>query len=379
MQRYFSIISFFVLFSSISIVCAQNKITGELNSIGKNIEQSLMNNNPSYFNSILDKQVLLKKVLINSKNSQVVNFNLGFQNGFYQSFDLGSMLLSQLNTNGSYDFLKTYEKSGHHVLLFRSFSNDGLNYHEFYIDKKDDRLIITDMYVYMTGELISERLRRTYIANLYKILPEEADFYVENDKYRTYKILEKAQKLAENGNHKKAFKTWSKIPYDRKKEKTVQLTGIQIASFYNIDLYNQLSRKYESEYPQDPGFYLFSLNGLYDQNAFDQSLSCLDSLDNLVGCDPMLDYIRAEIFSRMGNEQETIVAYERLIHSMPAFEPGYLEFFEFYMSRNDYENALSVLDRMSFEFNYYKEDFQDFLQKYPSLIKSELYAKWLTN
>ena len=373
----FLLVTTFTLLSSL-LVTGQTDID-KANKIGSYIEQSLMNNNPSYINSIINKEKLLDKVIINSRNEQIRPFNQGFTNGFYHSFDLGNTVMAQLGFGGNYEFIRTYEKDQYLALLFRSFSDDGINYHEYYLEKVDGELAITDMYIYLTGELVSERLKRTYVTNLYQILPEEASYYFERDKFKAYKLLEKANNFASKGKHKKAFKVWSKIPIENKNDKMIQLAGIQFASFFNFYLYNQLSMNYGIKFPEDPGYYLFSVNGLFKQNAFKQSLQCIDSLDDKVGCDPMLEYLRAGIYSEMGQKQNASNAYNRLLSNEPEFEPGYLQLFDLYISDDNYNDAVQVLDRMTDVFNYYKEDFSEFLKNYPSFTKSETYTEWLEN
>lgn len=349
----------------------------ELNNIGFYLEQTLSNGNPAYFNQLFDKEALLDNILFNSKNKQIKHYNLGFRNGFYNSFDLGNIVLLQLGSGSTYSFIKAYQREGKNLLLFRSFTNDGINYHEYVVDGKEDNYRIVDMYVYLSGEYISERLRRTYRTNLVKLLPEEAAIFLSDKDYQAYALLDKARVLLEKGNDKKAFKTWEKIQPSSETERAVQLTGIQIASFYNIELYNQLCLKYERKFPEDPGFYLFSANGLYAQQSFNNSLRCIDSLDHKVGTDPLLDYLRGGIYAEMGELGAASKAYHRLINNMPAFEPGYLSLFEVYISQNDFTKATSLLEKMSTEFNYYKEDFSDYLQDFPNYIQSDEYNSWI--
>ncbi|MCG8696666.1 MAG: hypothetical protein MI922_01325 [Bacteroidales bacterium] len=348
----------------------------DFDQVGSFIEQSIENGDPSYFNKVFDKQLLLSKILVKSKNTQIKHFNIGFQNGFYRSFDMGNMILSQVGPNSSYEYIRSYKRESVPVLLFRSFSSEGINYHEFSMEEKNGEWVITDMYIYLTGEYVSERLKSTYVTNLYQILPEEADYYYEREKFKTYKLLEKAKVLADKGNHKKAFKTWEKISTNNRDDKLVQLAGIQIASFYNLELYNQLSLNYETKFPKDPGYYMVSLNGLFNQNAYEKSLQCIDSLSEVIG-DPMLDYLRGGVYSEMGNINEATIAYNRLVESLPEFEPAYIELFELHVLNNDFQEATDVLDKMTLVFNYYKDDFGDFLENYPNYIKSDTYSNWV--
>lgn len=376
-KERFSLISFFLIFISLHSLSAQEFSLKEIHTLGNQIEQSLINENPSYFNSLFDRHALLNKVLIQSKNQQIQNYNLGYQNGFYRSFDMGADFLNQIKNNGTFEFLHSYVKGNTSVLLFRSFSNDGLNYYEFYISSKNSKPVINDVYVFLSGELLSEKLKQNYYLNFQKYLPELARLYLSDETISITNALSNIEALVDKKKFAKATKVWLKIPADKQTNRTVLLSGIKVASYQSASTYATLTTKFQRNFPGDPGYYLAAINALYKQDYYLQSLACIDSLDHIVGVDPLLDYIRAEIYSQMGNEKETIGAYEQLIETMPLFEAGYLGLFDLYVSKEKFGNALELLDKMTVELDYYKEDFQDFLKNYPSLISTQMYTQWM--
>lgn len=379
LKYFFAFFSLTIFSVSLNQLSAQTKSQKEIEVFARQIEQSLINQNPSYFNSLFDSKELIDNILIKNRDHKILTYNLGFQKGFYQSFDMGSTFIEQIQNNGTFEYLHSYIKGDIPVLLFRSFSGQGLNYYELYVDTKDAKLVISDIFEYMSGELISESIERDYQTSLTNYLPKLANLHITPERQQMLKNIEKSQALLFKEKYKKAFKTWSAGYEFFADNRSFLLQGIKIAAIYKTAIYTELVATYNNLFPGDPGYYLSSLNALYGKDAYLLSLDCLDSLDVIVGNDPILDYLRAQIYSNMGNQNKTITAYERLINSMPLFEPGYLQLFDLYISKEDFQEALGVLDKMTVELDYYKEDFNEFLKNYPSLLSTEMYTQWMGN
>ena len=347
-----------------------------LNRFGKQIEAAIANNNPAYVNKVFSKKDFFSKIEIQSRNEDIIEFNGGFESGIYHSLNFGELIQSQTLGGGKFEYIKTYVRNNEVLLLFRLFTAQGINYHEYVVERHDEKYYITDVYIYMVGEYVSEGLKRRYLTHFCELLPEDADLFVSKEDYKTYVLLNKSRAELDKGKVAKALKIWNKIHANYRHKREVQLLGLQLASLQSVDMYKDLKVNFEASFPDDPGFYLFSANALFDKKEYELSLECLDSLDKKVD-DPMLDYLRGTILVEMGNGDRASEAYKRLIDYNPNFELAYLSLIDIYIKRKEYAEVTVVLDAMTSNLNYYKSDFQDYLKDYPDFINSSSYKNWI--
>lgn len=381
MKHFFSLFTIFIFcqagYSNNSALTEEE--LKKIQIFAKQIEASLENNNPIYFNSILNSEALLAKIItLPSNNYSTIQFNIGFMMGFKQNFDLGSLLVNEIENNGSYKYLRAYMSNNKPRILFRLFNQDGLNYHEYEITEVNGKYEITDIYVYLTGENISETLRRMYF---YEVSQNSSNndsdlqFDLPN---QAWKYLQKAQSAFEKGRFEKAVKIWNKIEPEQKEIKHVLLEGIMYASYCNTSLHGQLVNKYLSIYPDDPGYLLQSITGFLTIGEYKKALAAIDKLDKYLYYDPMLNFIRGRICTEMGNFKTAITYFERILDQMSDFDMAYFALLDLLIKSDNFNEATQLLDRMTFKFNAYKTDFDNILQEYPTFINSSEYLTWIS-
>jgi len=347
----------------------------QIEKFAANLQESIENGNPGYFNSSFDNSAFLKKIM--SENSSTVDndFNKGFQEGFQNSFDLGSMLVDDIKQkNGSYKFLHAYRSNDTYYILFRLFNNEGINYHEFEVKSENDKFKITDAYLFTSGEKMSETMARIY--NSFRILNSNPG----SDSLRYLQAisdLAKIKEIASKGRYNQAFKKWQKLPSTIRKDRIYLITGIQIASHLSELTYLKVYNQYISDFPDNSAKYLIPLGGFILQKNFRMALACVDSLDKRLNKDPMLNYLRGTLLYQMGNHAEAVNKMSVLIDLVPDFETGYYSLLGLYVKDKNYTLATHVLDKIVLAFNYYKDDFAPILKEYPEFIHSKEYQSWL--
>jgi tetratricopeptide (TPR) repeat protein len=372
-----TIVSLILLVENTRGLSSIEKDHAELKQIEKfaaNLQESLENGNPSYFNMSFDTNAFLQKITAENSNSMDTGFIKGFQQGLFDNFDFGSMLVDRIKQNGSYKFLHAYKRNDSYYILYRLYNNEGINYHEFEVKLENEKFRITDAYLFMSGEKISETMARIY--NSFRIvntnLMDDSLHYLQ-----AMTDLGVINTLASKGKYSKAFKKWQQIPSAFQKDKLFLITGIHIAAHLDEKTFQKIYNMYMLKFPDNSGKYLIPLNGFLLHKNYQMALACIDSLDKKINNDPMLDYLRASLFYEMGNHAEAVKKMTILINSIPEFETGYYSLLGLYVRDKNYLEATQVLDKIVLAFNYYKNDFASLLKEYPDFINSKEYQSWL--
>jgi tetratricopeptide (TPR) repeat protein len=346
----------------------------QIEKFAANLQESLENGNPSYFNMSFDTNAFLQKITAENANSMDTGFIKGFQQGLFDNFDFGSMLVDRIKQNGTYKFLHAYKKNDSYFILYRLYNNEGINYHEFEVKLENEKFRITDAYLFMSGEKISETMARIY--NSFRIVNtnsgDDSLHYLQ-----AMTELGEINSIASKGKYSKAFKKWQKIPSAFQQDKLFLITGIHIAAHLDEKTYQKIYNLYMLQFPDNSGKYLIPLNGFLLHKNYRMALACIDSLDKKINNDPMLDYLRASLFYDMGNHAEAAKKMTVLINSIPDFETGYYSLLGLYVRDKNYLEATQVLDKIVLAFNYYKNDFASILKEYPDFINSKEYQSWL--
>jgi tetratricopeptide (TPR) repeat protein len=371
------IISFFSL---VAFASGETNLNAEIPDLAQlevfalQIEESIENGNPSYFNNSFDIDAFLNKVMNENSSTEDNLFNKGFEEGFRKNFDLGTMIVDEIKNDGSYTFLRAYKKDSTIRLLFRLFTHNGINYHEFEVKHVQGDFRITDAYLFLSGERISETISRMY--NSYRF-PDTSPPGESINSLKALAELGKIKVLASKGKYRKAYNIWQKLPPSYKNDKIFQITGIQIASYLDNKKYLETFKEFVTNYPANTDKYLIPLDGFIIHQNYSMALACIDSLDKSLNNDPLLNYLRGNLFYEMGNHSEAANKLSVLIEALPDFEPSYYSLLALYIGDNNYIKATHVLDKIIFRLNYYKNDISTILQEYPAFINSEEFQVWM--
>ena len=100
-----------------------------------------------------------------------------------------------------------------------TFGDDGVNYHQLELDKRSSGIQVADLYIYMTGERLSETF-----GNLFETLMKSGDVMEAGMKMNQLKTLMAEKKMAE------ANDMLESMPFSVRKMKPMMLFSVQIAS-----------------------------------------------------------------------------------------------------------------------------------------------------
>ena len=336
--------------------------------LGKQLESSISSGNPYYFNLCFNTESIIDSAILSNPKNAENSFAQGFIEGLKQQFDPGNAILELIGADGSFTFIRAYKRDGRSKLLFRLISSNGINYHEYDVGQKDEKLVLTDAYIFTTAQTISGTYKNIY--NKYFLnLPE----------YRISRADKKIQRLAAIGNSRKAYKQWLNLPENIRFSKTNQLMGIHLASKLDRETYFGAYIEFMNHFPDEPGKYFIALEGLIKQGYYHAALKAIEKLDEYIQTDPILNVIKADIYYESGDTQNAEEHLNKLIEEMPEYETGYLNLLGLYIEENEFMKATLLLDKIILTFNASKEDLQQIVTDYTDFLQSDEFKNWMNN
>jgi len=350
-----------------SATCCTSVGHQELVTFAIQIETTIKNGNPAYYNQCFNREFIINRIVSREAFKPGDEQTQEFIDVLNQIFDPGALLTNLVATGGSFTFIRAYQEEGVDKMLFRLSSNEGISYHEYQVDSYEGKIIITDGYIFNTGQTVSEMIRNTYheyVSGLCRY-HEVHDLRIHN--------------LMSAGKYRKAYKKWSSLPESIRHSEKYQLLGIRIAEKIDRKQYFRIYYEFSKYFPEEPGKYLIPLSGLVWQGYEQEALNNIDKLEDMIQGDPFLHLIRAQIYLKAGDPDGARHCLNTVIEAMPQCENGYISLLDLCLTRKNYDEATEVLGRLVAAFNAYKEDLLPLLQNHPEFLESAQYKKWLEN
>jgi tetratricopeptide (TPR) repeat protein len=336
----------------------------DLTKFGLQLESSLESLNPYYFNLSFDVDLMLLNVFDSYGISPDQEYHQGFIDGIHSKLDLGTLLVNQLQRESDLELISVRPGS-HPSLIFRLAGSQGINYHEYFIEVQNDDLKLSDAYIYSSGQRISEEVGELYVTSCYPIIS------------KSDAILEKVNEQCLKGNYKKAYHQLSKLPESAMRKKTNLMLAVDIASRIDAPSFLEAYSEFIQYFPEEPGKYLIPLDGLIAFGLYDIALENIDKLDEAVLKDPILNFVRANIYYQSDKSEEAEIYLYKLIEEKPDYEPGYISLLDIFLREKSYNEATDLLNQMVITFQNYKEDYIPFFVNYLEFINLKEYKDWL--
>ena len=155
-------ITFFSAVAAIFLLasCQSEKSTpvtaAEAREFAHQLESSIERKDPAFFDNAISKKTFLKRANLPEKDVDASGLTLG------QSMKLGTSILGSTTNKIQYKLVKQYSKDSVQHLLFRLYIDGSLNYHDMELIKVGKEVQIADMFVYLTGETLSQTVHSLY-------------------------------------------------------------------------------------------------------------------------------------------------------------------------------------------------------------------------
>jgi tetratricopeptide (TPR) repeat protein len=295
---------------NINICLAQAAVSSaEATAFATKMQEALRTNDSATFTNSVDIKSVCKHANANATESE-------FLAEVFKGMSLGGKIVGVIQNNGSYEFVKQFEKDNKRYVLFRLFTSDyTINYHELELCKVGDAIKIADLYFYISGEALSETL-----INLYRnFLADDSKVDIKASK-RNKAIsvtLPKMRALKAEGKFKEALATYNTLPAEFKTNKTFLLNKVLITQNLDDKTYISAIEEYKKINPKAEHINLLMLDAYTYRKQYDKAQEAIDTLDANINTDPFLDYYRYLIYNLQEAPERGIVTLEKAAKNLP--------------------------------------------------------------
>lgn len=299
----------------------------------------------------------------------------GFKAGVTEQFSIGTQLVRELKAPGSsYKFLRLKRADDETRALFRLLTPGGLNYHELTLRTTDPQPKVTDIHVYITGESMSQTLRRAFLQqNMLAAKDREAgQAYI-----REMEKVRQMSALAREGKAEEAMKVYDSLSQKTQGEKIVQVARVIAAVRLDPATYAKVLEDYRKRFKNDPTIDLVSVDAHLLRGDEKEAMAAIDRIDKAVGGDPYLDVMRGSFYVSQNKFDQAKSFGQKAVKAEPGLFQAYDTLLTVSLKQQDHPETARLLtvfeDKFGLNFGDgtfgNDPDFKPFTQ-------SESFKKW---
>lgn len=265
-------------------------------AFAQDLERSINARDPEFTNAAVDLESMFKAITrdlpVTDKDYQE------FAAEVPRGFSFGNQLVQAMENEGVFRLINFRWDGGRPKALYRMIIGDGqFTYYDLYLgERADSQVTIRDVYIYVTGELFTEAVRRVVMADqsgpLRKILSaatgkgEGTGLAAATDTMRRY---------TKAGLYREALDFYDKLPAAIQSNKTVQVlrmgAGQRLGDAEYEKILEDIGRRFSGNSSMD----LVLLDHYTFKDQHDSTRVVIDRLDKNLGGDPYLDFARASV------------------------------------------------------------------------------------
>lgn len=356
----------------------------KVSAIAQEIEASFHELSTDGFNKYFDTESFKKKLVSNIDFDANDPYVRGFLNGVGKAGDKLALKIINEIDNGAYYNLINYrynivEKA--YYFTFRMYSEEtGINYHDYKVCSDGKNTKVNDIYIYLSGEHLSETLNR-----IFKMSLEDEKNSTFNSKESTvnsmFKIIS-AQKLLQSGKYKEAYEMVDGITGPMKNEKFFLLIKALIASSYDDKIYENILGEFAKLYPDDPTLYLKLIDYYFLKENYKMVHIYLDKLIFETD-DDFLNLMKAHAYLLQEDYVNAEKNYNYIKVNYPASFSAYIGEMISLSYQNRFEATLAIAQNLVDE-GYDKKELSDFFEEkeadgsnqLEAFVESKIYKDW---
>jgi tetratricopeptide (TPR) repeat protein len=292
---------------------------------------------------------------------------------------IGRDILAVLANGGSYKLLHVDMVRGHPRPVFRMLRPEGgFNYHAYALVSFPGGIGMEDVYVFGTGEWLSDEMRREAKAILARARQGRHVKGPDDPETRGAGKLQEMKWAMLQGDFVKAAAAYRDLPEWRQNDKAV-LIGYTLALGRQGQSaekeYAAALAKLAKLFPDDPSVDLCSFHYYITAKQYDRALKALDRLDRAVGGDPHLSSVRGHILVLAERFDEARAAAEKAVKEEPTLESGYWVRILVSLHEEKYGETLEWLKKLVQTCQTQVADLAA-IPEYAGFVQSPQYREW---
>ncbi|MDG5492350.1 lipopolysaccharide assembly protein LapB [Psychroserpens sp. SPM9] len=390
---FFSVLVFLQLYSlaqeatkgiSSDTISYSDENTKKVLEFGSFIDDAILNGDSEAFMSKLNKDVFFKRIMdlnpsIDTEDSYVKGYLIGMRKGIDK---FPNEIIADVENGSYYDFISyRYDETLQtYFALFRLYSAEtGMNYHDFRIHKTDGELQFSDMYLYISGENLSDTFARIMMYTI----PEKKVFgLIKTPVKEDTKALIQAMSYNKMGHFEKSYQILDGITSELSKEKFFLIFKSLIASNIDDDKYLASLEDLLTTFENDPTIALNKVDYLLYKGEYFEAIQVLNQLQNETE-DDFLNFMKANIAFQDENYDLALNYYTYTIENYTDFFEGQAGYLNTLVMMKKYPEAVDYLEELTSEI-YDKLSMIEYVEEVDEfgnnilepLVKSKVYKNW---
>lgn len=344
--------------------------------VAKKIERSIAGDQGKWLDQNFDLEGLMARTLRDAPGEAALK--KGFEQGLKSKFNPGAATAQAMTEAGSYTFLRLRTVNGKKLALFRLLMDGPFNYHEYLLEVSPSGAVRpVDFYVYLSGEYMSETLRRMYLGAVAGE-PGVVGKLVGNDNEYAKNIpkLGQMSQLVKQGKADQAMKLWKTLPDVFKSDKYALILRLQAASQISPKESSDALEALKKACPGDPSIPALSLDPLFLAKKYDDVITAVDEVDKAVGGDPFLHTFRASVYLEKGDFDQARASAKRAVEQEATLDAGYWAMVTISLRAKSFKETVEWLNTMEKKLGTQFGDLTT-IETYAEFVKSPEYGAWI--
>jgi hypothetical protein len=346
------------------------------------VDGAVQSRDVAAFSALVDWDALLKTATagIEVAESSRKGFVQGVKSSMQQEQGVVPRIVATVKEGGSFTFLHQRARDTNQTALFRLVmpdSNVG-NYYEFVLARRPDgKVRAVDIHDFLSGELISQAMRRIYIPVAAQVsrglqgrLRGTEPLFMKN-----LPRFEQMTTEVRNGRPAEALKIYRQLPPELQKDKNLLMRRIEAAQEVSDEEYSRAIEDFRTAHPDDPCIDMISIDYYLLKKDYPRALACIGRLEQAVGGDPYLNITRANIHTEEKRYDVAKQDAQRAIAQEPSLQDAYWSLVTISLHEHDYAGTVALLNQLGERFRIPFGDMTQ-LPVFSEFVKSPEYRAW---
>lgn len=288
-------------------------------------------------------------------------------------------IVKAIEDGGTLKLLRVRTTNGEkRVVLRLLMPESGVNYHEMLLARGSDGVVrARDVYIYASGEHMSETMNRLYLmaaasnpSLLARLSGKKHPFVQSAQDYRT--MMEKVR----DGDPHGAIAIYRRLPESLRRDKAVMVGYVVASGSIDDDAaYAKAMDELRAAHPHERGLDLMFIDSHLIARRYAEALRAIDNVDRAVGGDPYMDVLRANVYTDQGDQANALAYAQRALEKEPELEQAWWALVSMAVERKDHAETARLLTHIRDELGVELADLTT-IPDYAEFVRSDAYARF---
>jgi tetratricopeptide (TPR) repeat protein len=358
--------------------------TDEASALASQLSDALLRGDTAAVENLVDADALFNRLSAGVSASE--EYHAAFERGFPAQVNSIMAGIVKTDGGGAYHLLRVRQVNGEAHILFRALpKGGGLNYHDWIVGKdQQGNLKLQDVYVAVSGELMSQSMHRVYVQGALAANPGLLDRLSGKDKElaANLKNLVGITQDWKKAQYQQTLDDYKKLPKSMQEDKNCMILRLMATEKLRKQLpqeYGAAMADYKRLFPGDPSVDLDCIDALFETKRFAEARQSIDRIEAFTGGDPYLLILRGNTYSLEGGNDNLLQAkqcYQKAVAEEPTLAKAYWSLVTLSLETGKYDETAALLTEIQQKLHLKIKDLTT-VPAYAGFVKSDTYKKWI--